>query len=131
MLLSMRLLIDRFLGNWMVLVAKKSTPKPSDTNDVIKANPFGYVKSNSTEGHTSDGTAILKEVVGSGWDLVVTLGVTGFVLSLIYCGIWLATNRNAGADVKQHFLVKCGIFIAICGGVTIFSILFQVGKSMI
>lgn len=103
-----------------VVAAKKST---------VKADPFAYVKDTdlSTE---KGGTGILKNVVSSGWTVVMTLSVAGFVVSLIICGFRLLITPREAADVKKHIIAKSLLFIGVCGGAFLFSLFMSIAKSM-
>ena len=104
----------------------KKTPAPGSG---IKANPFSYVKKTDISGKDG-GLGMLKSLVSSGWGLIMVLAAAGFILSVMFCGIWLTISPKAGGEVKRHFITKSLIFIGVCGGTFFLSLFMTIAKSL-
>lgn len=95
----------------------------------VKADPFAYVKT-ADLGVKDGGVGILKDVVSSGWTVIMTLSVSGFVVSIILCGLRLLISPKEGADVKKHVSTKALIFMGVCAGAFLFSLFMTIAKKM-
>ena len=94
----------------------------------VNADPFTYVK--TVDLGVKDGVGILKDVASSGWTVIMTLCVSGFVVSIILCGLRLLISPKEGADVKKHVSTKALIFMGVCAGAFLFSLFMTIAKKM-